>query len=58
MENKMFNNLNLGWNNFFQSQIDSNPDFKSLIPARVILKNKNRYVVININGEYWSRDFG
>lgn len=48
----MFNNLNLGWNNFFQSQIDSNPDFKSLIPARVIIENKNRYAVININGEY------
>ncbi len=48
----MFNNLNLGWNNYFQNQINIKPEFHLLMPARVIIENKNRYVVINENGEY------
>ncbi len=48
----MFNNLNLGFSNFFQNQIDKHPEIQLFTPARVIIENKNRYMVINENGEY------
>lgn len=48
----MFNNLNLGWNNFFQNQIDNNPEYSFFTPARVIVENKHRYIVLTENGEF------
>lgn len=48
----MCNHLNLGWNEFFQNQIDNNTELKFFRPARVIIENKNRYLVLNELGEF------
>jgi len=51
-EKTMFKNINLGWNDFFQNQTELIPDKKIFQPARVIVEHKNRYTVMNENGEF------
>jgi ribosome biogenesis GTPase / thiamine phosphate phosphatase len=52
-----FNLLPLGWDEFFQSQIDAS-EKNEFIPARVIAENKTNYKVSTVNNEFIAEVIG
>lgn len=47
------NLIDLGWNDFFKAHFEST-EIKNVIPARIAVQQKDRYVVFCENGELWA----
>ncbi|MBN2041763.1 MAG: ribosome small subunit-dependent GTPase A [Spirochaetes bacterium] len=50
MDRQNFNLLDLGFNNFFEKQINENTAYADLLPGRVSTENHNIYSVLSENG--------
>lgn len=51
------NSIDLGWNDYFQAHFES-LNFKDVIPARVAVQQKDRYIIYCENGELWAEISG